>query len=555
VKLIQDPDKVKSLLGFVPKERLLCPNLAHDARHVSTPPVVETDDGRYLLFIEEIERGSVLGAKLPPNVTPAYYAPYFSWDRPNPEVPAKIEEAIMAVTRGRPTEGDAFVTVDLALKTGVYLPDGADNPWGGRNWGLRRIKRDDVLERFERSVNIVTKLAEAALESDPEAQSFLELFGSGKPEDRYRSLEQRMNRQNVDLLLLTSRLNIQDVAGIPALSRGFPPIVVYAAGQQEMFVLERTETGEGKTLSELTSFLWDSATGIAVEDQDMTIGQLKALGLANRAPSLRLMSREIRTWRDELSGLDLPYYVLAAKITTMAIKSVLDKLDDAVSKGGKWTEKEVAEHLEKEYRHFFRRLAGGFDGFVITSHLNIHAGTRTTVPSLPTDYAIGAGETSLKIDSGVFFAEKDGTIRAATDMGRTLVYGEKGRDLYACLHDTVTKEAIPHCRHHTASHEIYLAATRGLDALKDRLYATGLTPQVDTYTVAYNRYVGHVVGKQRYVNTVFTRQSDYVLKTGVCGAIEIPWAFGRYGLQYEDMFVVHPDRGLNLTKYHPPMDV
>ncbi len=551
MRLILNPDTAKALLGFVPKERLLFPNLALDARHVSTPPIVETNDGKHLLFVEEIERGSIPGAKLSPDITPVYYAPYFSWERPKPQVPGKVEEAILSAAEGGPLECDAYVTAGLALDTGARLSEGADNPWEGGHWRLRSVTQDGVLERFARSGRTVRPLAERALDRDPDAQSFLELFDAGASQERYHSLDRLLDRHDAEVLLVTSSLNMQDIAGIPAIHPASLPIVVYIKGRREIHVLERTEDEGGRALRDLFASLRKRGAGVAVEDQDATVGQLKALGLDKELPSLRRLSRELRTWRDELSKLDVPYYVLAAKITTMAVESTLAQLDGTIQRGGKMTETEIAKLLEQEYDRFFNKLAVGFDGFVKTAHLNIHAGSRTKVPSLPTAYPVGPGESSLKIDSGVFLVESGGFIRAATDMGRTLVYGKEGRELYACLHDAVTGAAVPQCRSQATGREVFYAATRGLDAQKERLLATGLAPDAATYTDAYDRYVGHVVGKQRFVNTVFVRQSDYALQTGISGAIEIPWAFDRYGLQYEDMFIVHPDKGLNLTKHHP----
>ena len=94
MKLVADPGAVERLLGFAPRERFLMPNTALDARHVIYPPLI-IEGERGFMLLEEIERGSVPAAALPPAITPAYYAPYFRWD---PAERSKIPLSVLSRT-------------------------------------------------------------------------------------------------------------------------------------------------------------------------------------------------------------------------------------------------------------------------------------------------------------------------------------------------------------------------------------------------------------------------------------------------------------------------
>jgi len=203
----------------------------------------------------------------------------------------------------------------------------------------------------------------------------------------------------------------------------------------------------------------------------------------------------------------------------------------------------------------YRRALGRFDNAgsfrVRNAHMNVHAGSRTTRPSLPTDYRMGSAETSLKIDSGVFLMEPDGLVRAATDMGRTLVQGGAALEMYDVLRRAVADHAVPAARAGASGRDVFLAATGGLDAQREAIDRTGLGPRVGRFQEAYARYVGHTMDKQRHVSVHFTSTSTERLEVGMTGSIELPWAWDRYGLQYEDMFWAGEDAGLNLTRDIP----
>src|SRR5687768_9657260 len=100
MRLVADPDAVKRLLGFAPRERFLMPNTAPDARHVIYPPLVMQSERGFML-LEEIERGSVPAAALPSTITPAYYAPYFRWDpSERSKIPLTVGDALREIAGG-----------------------------------------------------------------------------------------------------------------------------------------------------------------------------------------------------------------------------------------------------------------------------------------------------------------------------------------------------------------------------------------------------------------------------------------------------------------------
>src|ERR1051325_10654479 len=285
-----------------------------------------------------------------------------------------------------------------------------------------------------------------------------------------------------------------------------------------------------------------------IDEQYLTVGQALACGLAIDEGAA--VSDAVRAWRGRASAFATPYFVLAAKVTTAAIAATLETLRGRLGAAG-MSEVDVERVLGGEDRRALGRLdnVGAVRGR--HPHMNVHAASRTTRASLPTDDRMGSAETSLKIDAGVFLMEPDGLVRAATDMGRTLVQGGAALEMYDVLRRAVADHAVPAACAGASGRDVFLAATGGLDAQREAIDRTGLGPRVGRFQEAYARYVGHTMDKQRHVSVHFTSTSTERLEVGMTGSIELPWAWDRYGLQYEDMFWAGEDAGLNLTRDIP----
>ena len=547
MKLIAEPGAVEHLLGFAPRQRFLMPNTALDARHVIYPPLL-IDGERGLMLLEEIERGSVPAAALPPGITPSYYAPYFRWDpAERSQIPHTVCDALRQVTHDVEVTVDAFTSIFLARTIRASAPAELAASWHNHTWRRRRIRRNDVEARFQRTRSAATEAALISMKGDRDERRLrnaVEGSGSG---GRFASLDALLDEMGLDVVVLSAPLNVQDVTGIAVPDQLSPAIALYERGADCVEMVE-PGAGEGSTipLAEVGKRLRGRRFGI--DEQYLTVGQALACGLGIDEGAA--VSDAVRAWRERASAFDTPYFVLAAKVTTAAIAATLDTLRGRLGAGG-MSEADVEQVLGSEYKRALGRFDAAGSFRVRNAHMNVHAGSRTTRPSLPTDYRMGSAETSLKIDSGVFLMEPDGLVRAATDMGRTFVQGDAALDMYDVLRRAVADRAVPAARAGASGRDVFLAATSGLDAQREAIDRTGLGPRVGNFQEAYARYVGHTMDKQRHVSVHFTSRSTERLEVGMVGSIELPWAWDRYGLQYEDMFWAGEDAGFNLTRDIP----
>lgn len=548
MKLVTDSATIADFLGFAPRERFLVPNTALDARHVSFPPLLEVE-GRLRIFLEEIERGSVLGARLAPRIDPAYYAPYFRWEpTERSEIPLTIGEALRLAAGSSAVELDPFASLFLArLLPRIRIDDRLAAPWVGRGWVREMVSTSEVEKRFSATREAALEAAKRAAIGDRDEVRLQAAIERQPPIDRFATLDSNLEELGVEAILVASPLNVQELTGQPAFGGEGEVFAVYERGSSTVELVRSAATA-GHSAQLLEIGRWLKGRRFGVEEQYLSVGQALAFGLEVEAgvPS----SDRLRSWRERLSSLDIPYFVLAAKITSAGVGAALRAVEKAV-RTSEMTELDVARTLAKEYETAWLRLDRTQAFRVRPAHINIHAGSRTTLPALPTDYRMGPGETSLKIDSGIFLMDADGLVRAATDMGRTFVQGETGETMYGVLERAVLHSGVPATSAGATGRGVFLATTGALDAERETIRRTGLGPSVRSFVEAYARYVGHTMDTQRYVSMHFTAASEERLEWGMTGSIELPWAWGPYGLQYEDVFLVDDQRGLNLTADEP----
>jgi Xaa-Pro aminopeptidase len=178
----------------------------------------------------------------------------------------------------------------------------------------------------------------------------------------------------------------------------------------------------------------------------------------------------------------------------------------------------------------------------------LHAGVRTPYPSLPGIFRLSAKMKSLKLDAGIVVKDR-GLILACSDLARSITTDKKGEDLYRLMEKAMLEGAIPGGRQGRTGEDVYWAGMRPLLKEERRLRAWKLLPRGGSLKRDYNRDIGHTFGKQEST-TLFFKKGENVqkLKEGMVSAIEYQWPYQGYALGIEDMFVVGPKYGINITR-------
>jgi hypothetical protein len=403
-RIIFDQLKIKQKTGLDTRNALLYPHMDLDSCVMSSPVLKENDDGSLLLFVKDIERGNFDEKKIKGQV--GYFKPYFTFDGVPENTPNTWMETLQS-------EGaNAAITVDGQVYMSAYRPLAekfkitieANPPW----WRvyLYEISPEDVLSAFCASYADARKDADNVASGLQQKADVLRLIERAYVDDRFPALDKMMQKMGLETVVISSPMNLQEITGIPfAHFESSPCIVLYRKGGPVALL---TSVPLSQTFPMLTGVFPDIETAVktlpvqlnstvGIEENHLSYDFYKALGLSDNDQAI---SAALRAWREQRAGWELPYYLLAARITVYGIETALERVKKTLKEGRSLLETDVEQYLYDGYREYVK--ARGLGSISLKPYFTVlHAGGRTRRPNLPQASPVDASTKSLKIDSGV----------------------------------------------------------------------------------------------------------------------------------------------------------
>jgi len=547
MKLIAQWTRVESEIGYSLRERFLMPVRSFDNSKAVSPFLLEHGNRRYLLCVH-VEKGNASALALPPSITPLYYRPYFSFqadEQPPRAVASTLADAIERV-------GDAAtpIVVDGAMPLAVVQqlrqrfrvePEPAAPLHGSVS--LRRAKPAQISSGLATWRPEAGRFARKLMEQSPHSQRIGDYL-EGATEDRFGSLDAALGHAGLDMLVLTSDLNMQEVGGVPLKSFPRPLAVIYRPGG-EVWIMEpglrqgaNSHASPAQALKSL-----GRAAPVGVEGEDMGWAFATELQLAD--DRVTFADQVLRAWRDHSTLPDLAFYIVSTRASLLAIEAALAYAADAVRLRWAATEMDAyAVYLKTLHEMVAARLPQLRVHRTLT---NFHSGARTIFPAMPAPFPLTKDSNTLKIDAGCLLFDPAGRLLGCSDIARTLVFSEAGRSLYEGFRDAVRYKLIPACKpgargrdiHATACDQVWGSAAGAM--ANDPLYV-----KLDD-TKKYDRDVGHLLGKNNLAHLTFTSGADGTLSEGMIACCEYQWPLAGHAVAYEDTCLVTPEGGINLT--------
>jgi Xaa-Pro aminopeptidase len=376
----------------------------------------------------------------------------------------------------------------------------------------------------------------------------VEKFLSRPPFKSFEVLERLMRAGGVRGVLASSPINLQEMTGIPDDRLGRGLLGLYIRGKIHLLSPRplrnsRLAKAEGPfaTLEEATQKLVGNGP-LGLEEKNLDIGRALILGLNG----FKNASNLFRAWREVRSGQDLGAYIMGALGTKVAMEGALAMAERKLKAREPVYEKDVEKkfyRLLKEYERKARTPLQLEPYFMV-----LHAGVRTPYPSLPGFFRLSPKMKTLKLDAGILLKDR-GLVLACSDLARSIVMDKRGKDLYALLEKAMLEGAIPGGRQGQTGEEVYWAGMRPLLREEKNLRGWKLLPSAGFLRKHYDRDIGHTFGKQESTTLFFKKgEREQTLKPGMVSAIEYQWPYRGYALGIEDMFVVGPRYGINITR-------
>jgi hypothetical protein len=545
LRLLSNWETVERELGYSLREHFLMAVRSFDNPKATTPLILKNGPQTTVL-LPEVERGNLEMLRLSPGLQVAFVRPYFTFESDrNAVVHRDLVHAIQNIC-----EGEQEISID------GYLPVEIESQLT-RHFRISTTDLPDIFEVFVHTVPLewISNRLRAGIEdarpvssgllNASAKQAEIEKYLQPQQDKRFSFLDHFLNQNHLSSIVVTSRLNMQEIGGVPLMAAQRPLAVVYNQGSPFIFLIERWMGKAGERFSSLRAainqLLDHGTTGIESEDMDVSV--YRSSGLTER--STCAADTILRRWRDEIAIQDLPYYVISTRTSLFATEKALAFASARVKAKAQVTELDV-------YGVYFK----GLSEFILSTGLpiqakplmtNMHSGSRTLYPANPACYFLTRAINSLKIDAGCFLVDAEGYMLGCSDIARTLAFTSEGREFCETLRDTVRDTLVPAAREGRTGEEVFLD---GLDTLSDRrkrLTNRHLDPVVPSLKESYDRDVGHLLGKNNLSSLRFIKGECGKLVEGMIACCEIVWPIKGHCLAYEDTCLVTPKGGLNLT--------
>lgn len=546
MRLHSDWAYLEQEFGCSIRDRFLMAVRSLDNPKAVTPFLIERDGRRFGLFLH-VEKGNVEAARLPPDIAPVYYRPYFTFEeseRP-PHVHLTLADALESVASGeRRIALDRHLPLSVASElTMRFSIEMEDAPAPG-TVTLRQAPCADTIRRLGRGRPAAAQAARHLLEKSP-VRDRLVPYLARHADDRFSALDAAMNKARLASLLVSSTLNMQEIAGVPVGRKHKPLAAIYVPGESHAWVMEPGRAAGGREFASpeaaLRFVLPHGRLGI--ETEDVGFGLAHALGLDGR--DHEAVGGLTRQWRDENSLPDLPYYVIATRTTRHAIDAALDFAAKALQRKTPITEMDPYAVYLRSMREFANAILPGLR--VARTLTNFHCGARTIFPANAAAFPIDEGINTLKIDAGCLLFDVEGYLLGCSDIARTLTRSEAAQDLYELFGDAVRHTLISGAAAGTTGEALHDAGVQAVWGQRARLSGNPLFVDLDAPAKSYDRDVGHLLGKNNLAHLRFTHEEHQTLREGMIACCEYQWPLRGHALAYEDTCLVTPAGGLNLT--------
>ena len=543
-----DPQKIYRTTGFDPWAHCLPPRLAIDGAR-SAIPLMATDDGSTpWIFLKEIDRANVealdiRGARL------AWYSPYFTFGglRADSDAWPDLQSAVRRLIHGS-------VEIDPDMPVGLYnsLADALDvaDP------SARAVSLSNHYVIDRGAVDASFEVGRSALREA--AAPYIERLDAGalrpwmdrRPGDRFESLDRLLGSAGLRGVVASSALGVQELTGIPLGWLRAPFVSVYLRGSDEIHFFSGQEipmiglpvpTVAGA--EPILGLVLGDGEPIGYEEADLSWNAWTWLGLHETG---RPATDVLRRWRELRAWEDVSAYVIGSAITLNAIDDALRSVHRALNEGSDVTELDAYQVYRSTVEGQISR--NKLPVRVRTYFTHAHAGNRSHFPAKATNHSL-VPLTSLKIDGGLEIYDTRGMFHAVSDVTRSAVGTPEAETFYRALTHALLDGAIAACRPGSKGEDVFTSGLAMLEREQADIVSGGFVPDRGRpLSQAFQRNIGHLLGKQEPATIEFQPSSRSALEAGMVGAAEFQWPYGEYCIGVEDLFLVTEDGPVNLTR-------
>lgn len=536
--------------GLDIRNSLLYAHMDLDSTECSSPLLVKKDEEKYLL-VKDIERGNFNEEELSANVR--YFKTYMTFDKNNKKLPADWFEIVKEIADGQAVEvdDDIYTSACWKLSDAFEITLSKTGKWSRTYFYEADLQ--GVKTSFAAGNDAGQGDAAKIISGLTQEQRLSNLLQNIPADSRFTSLDDAVKNSDLDVLIFSSPLNVQEVTGIPYIYLQVNDVLVlYRPGSPVFVFSNRPIPYQHLKLKKVYRNLEEAAAGspvasaskVGIEENHLPYKYFQIFGL--QRDKTVAVSNRLRLWRESRAWEELPFYIIAAQTTVNGMENALKTAAERFSAGEEFTEADVQRWLYEQFMHF--KTSNGLSSQIIPYFIVLHAGHRTRKPNMPSFDLLNNKDTkTLKIDCGVLVVDENGLLRGASDLCRTLNLSSEAQELYEYLDNLMITKAIPAALPGKTGGQVYFEGVREMISRDGRWVELGLLPE-GGLGGKYDRNIGHVMGKQEPASIGFEDGNKGVLQEGMVACVEYQWPYYPYAIGVEDMFLITSDGPVNITR-------
>lgn len=535
-RLYHAHEDLTRILGRGYLDRLVYPHIVKDGFKNVLPLVLRAEDGGFTVMVKDGDAGILTYAPLAPHefVT---YGRYFTFndDPPAKTLPQLLEELVP----------ERAIAVDDSLPLSLYriLAAGFDLTVLQRCTEARlyhhTLDRAGVTARMAAGMDRFREAATRATAGYRHAPELADLL-AGVADPGFPLLDEIMERRGLEVLLVTSPFQMEDLSGLPAdWLEAAGALLLVRRGDSDLHLLAPSAgevpgaalRGEFASVREAVARLTEGVPAVEHTHAELSLARaldVEPLALPNASPA-------IYEWQELRATSQLPFYVLAANSARHALERTIAYAEERLGRGEELRESELARAFDAYLGVYAAEI--GLPGSFRPYFRIIHPGERTLVPAAPSENLLTRDQKTIKFDVGTQVLDAGGRVRGCSDIARTICRTPELQRFHETLRSLLLERVIPAIRPGVTGAEVHRAAVEALAEHDDLFRSWGVLPEGRSGR-EYARDCGHVINRQTICNIYFTPDCDVRVQAGMAGCVEFVWCVEDLVVAVEEAYVV-----------------
>jgi len=562
IELITNSNVAMNEVGLDFYDNSLYPSINLEAPRDRTPVLIKISDNEYGLVFKNIEMGNYLphgrafDIVKKNNIKLSSYSTYFTMVGKD-EVLNVAPDETTALYNMFPVD---TVTVNSDMPVARYLRYKSKFSINLKRDQIKEfsiyvyeVDKKEVASIFSEvhsnDEKIAERLIDELLSMNENDKKDLKGYLKLEKKDQFGVLEDLMKQKGINSILADTKLTIHMFTALPWDEIEEGSFLAFYDGKRILILSPRHI--ENKRIKLLNRFdnldkaienIAGQDTMIGFEGMSLDIGRALSIGIHRLADVTYLLG----LWRDRMAYQELTYYIINVQANCYAMENALIFAREALEKGETLTEIDVENkfiELLGEFRTKYGCTNLDFEKYFVV----LHAGARSPYPALSSNYKLNMDMKTLKLDAGVFLF-KDGILRSSTDLCRSIVLTDEGKEAYKILGINIRRDVIPNIKLGMTGEDVYWLGLSSLAKLEGRLKDINMLTKNFSLKDGYNRDIGHTISKEESrtisIEKGNTRQQ---WEAFMFGCVEYQWPYNKHAIGIEDMFLVTPCKTLNIT--------